>query len=113
LYLRYGKRVIFSKSAIERLMEYSFPGNVRELENIVLRAFAVARDGQEIGEDLLSINENYQDLPYFPKLYKLDELDRIYIEYVVRKCGGNLSKAAEVLGISRRSIYNYLRDRKV
>jgi DNA-binding NtrC family response regulator len=113
LYLRYGKRVIFSKSAIERLMEYSFPGNVRELENIVLRAFAVARDGQEIGEDSLSINENYQDLPYFPKLYKLDELDRIYIEYVVRKCGGNLSKAAEVLGISRRSIYNYLRGRKV
>ncbi len=113
LYLKYRKKVAFSKSAIDKLMEYSFPGNVRELENIVLRNFVIAKDGEEISGDSLGISESYQDSPYFPKLYKLDELDRIYVEYVVKKCGGNLSRAAQVLGISRRSIYNYLKGRKV
>jgi len=108
LQLKYNKRVTFSDGAIKKLMNYTFPGNVRELENIILRIFAISHDGDEIGEEILDINE-IRDLPYFPKIYKLEELEGIYVDYVIKKCNGNLKKASEMLGISRRTIYNYLK----
>ncbi len=98
----------------ERLLHYAWPGNVRELENCMERAVSLARS------DALTID----DLPERLRLYRaeffvvaaeepseilpLDELERRYIERVVRLLNGNKSRAAQLLGLDRRTLYRRL-----
>lgn len=107
--LIYGKQIKFSDKAIKKLMSYDFPGNVRELQNIVLRYFAISNDGDEIDE--IDV-EGYESHLYFPKLYSLKELENDYIRYVLDYTKNNITKASEILGISRRSIYNWIKKER-
>jgi transcriptional regulator with GAF, ATPase, and Fis domain len=110
---KYGKReglrdVRITQEALQKIMRYPFPGNVRELENLIEGALALTTDpvidpgdlllpderGGEGGERQLS-----GDLP------TLDELVSRYVARVLRFTKGNMSKAAKILGVDRKTLY--------
>jgi DNA-binding NtrC family response regulator len=107
-----GKRVTLSEGALEVLRNYSWSGNVRELENTIEHAVLHSR-GAVITEDdlparLRSREPARTDLPVeqlFTGLPTLEELERRYLLHVLEAVGGNRTRAAEVLQIDRRTLY--------
>jgi len=100
-----------SKEAMDILMHYSFPGNVRELENIIERAIILERSAIITPESLPQSITMFQIETIEPgKIKTMDEINREYAEKVVEMLGGNKSKAAEVLGISRTSLWRILKQ---
>ncbi len=103
-------------AALALLSRYAWPGNVRELENVIERALALSKDGVILPSDLPGeINHAasagataatpggiVEDRP------TLAELERRYIELILRETGGNKKRAAEILGIDRRTLYRTL-----
>ncbi len=103
-------------SALELLVAYAWPGNVRELENVIERAITLNRNSRITPEDLparvrnnrpeVIIEQKGDDLAaLFAGMPTLDEVERRYLLYVLDAAGGNRSRAAEIIGISRRTIY--------
>jgi DNA-binding NtrC family response regulator len=101
----------FTKEAIGILMTYSFPGNVRELENIIERAIILEKSSMITAESLPQGLQLFQIETLLPGNIKpIDELNKEYAEKVVEMLGGNKSKAAELLGISRTSLWRILKE---
>jgi len=101
----------FTKEAMEILMHYSYPGNVRELENIVERAIILEKTSLLTPESLPQTIKMFQIEAIQPdKIKTLEELSKDYAEQVIDILGGNKSKAAEVLGISRTSLWRILKE---
>ncbi|MCX5717173.1 MAG: sigma-54-dependent Fis family transcriptional regulator, partial [Nitrospirae bacterium] len=101
----------FTDDAMHILMNYSFPGNVRELENIIERAIILEKTGLITAESLPRAIRILQiDTLDSEKILTVDELVKDYAEKVVKMLGGNRSKAAEVLGISRTSLWKILKQ---
>jgi two-component system response regulator AtoC len=93
--------------ALARLGAYSFPGNVRELENLVERA-CILCEGDEIrARDL---GEPFASAAPPPKRGALKDAERDLIERTIAKHGGNMTRAAAELGISRRTLFNKRRE---
>jgi DNA-binding NtrC family response regulator len=100
------------------LARYAWPGNVRELENVIERALALAKDGVILPSDLppeIAQEEGAttSTAPAGPGALvddrpTLAELERRYIELILRETGGNKKRAAEILGIDRRTLYRTL-----
>lgn len=92
------------KAALSRLQEYDFPGNVRELENMIERAIVVG-NGKEI---------RLKDLPLendaISKSYEsLEDLEKNYIQQVLDKNNWNISRSAKSLKIDRVTLYNKIK----
>ena len=98
----------FTSAAMEKLLRSPFPGNVRELENLIERAVVLATGAQlgvaDVsfeaeggGEGVLA--DSASDWP------TLSELEKRYILAVLEKVGGKKEKAADILGINRRTLY--------
>ena len=97
--------------AMHILMNYSFPGNARELENIIERAIILEKTGLITPESLPRAIRVLQIDTIDPdKVLTIDELVKEYVEKVVKMLGGNRSKAAEALGISRTSLWKILKE---
>jgi transcriptional regulator with PAS, ATPase and Fis domain len=93
------------------LMHYSFPGNVRELENIIERAIILEKGPLITPESLPQTIKMFQIETIEPDRVKtIEELNKEYAERVLDMLGGNKSKAAEVLGISRTSLWRILKE---
>ena len=107
----YNKKLVgFTKEAINVLKNYSFPGNVRELENIIERAIILEKGTLITAENLPKGLRMFHIETLKPHMIKtIDELNREYVENVVEMLGGNKSKAAELLGISRTSLWRILK----
>jgi len=96
-----------SKEAMRLLFSYNWPGNVRELESVIERAIVMIRD------NIIDIG----DLPIFLKEMKEDEgglslsmIEKKHIERVFTSQGGNITKAAQVLGIHRNTLMSKLKE---
>ena len=101
-----------SEDVMNILMEYEFPGNVRELENMMERAVTLAT-GNRIEVEHLPIDLQQRlfhiTRPQKNELLTLEEHEREYIRWVLMKTRGNKSKAAEILGIDRVSLWRKMR----
>jgi two-component system, NtrC family, response regulator HupR/HoxA len=103
-----------SPEAMRCLRAYPFPGNVRELENEIERAVALADPGQPIGPEHLTarIRHGAQDTPPPRTLNDaIEQLKRRMIEDALRECGSK-TRAAERLGLTRQSLQQMLRRRQ-
>ncbi|MEZ6105250.1 MAG: sigma 54-interacting transcriptional regulator [Pirellulaceae bacterium] len=111
-----GVRLRLDRLALERLERHTWPGNVRELENVLARATVFCRDGVIREEDLVFDPASTDRTPAkagpgdltddMLAGVKLEELERRAITATLYLVGGNKAKAARVLGISERSVYN-------
>lgn len=110
------KQLTLSEEAIRTLVAYNWPGNVRELESAIEYAVLHARGHEIVPEDLPEklqsaqvrtaarspLSALFEDLP------ALDELERRYLLYIIEVTGGNRTRAAEILGIDRRTLYRMI-----
>jgi DNA-binding NtrC family response regulator len=98
--------------ALDLLMQHDYPGNVRELENIIERSVVLARGKRiELGD---LPDELRQMLVRAARrtdgsIPSLDEQERTYIEWVLREVAGNKTQAAQLLGIDRVSLWRKLK----
>jgi DNA-binding NtrC family response regulator len=112
---RSGKRIgAFTQAALKILLAYPWPGNVRELENVVERAVALA-EGDQIGPDDLpsQVRERRSADVLAGALARgltLAELEREYIHRVLQAEGGNKTRAAQRLGLDRKTLYRKLEE---
>ncbi len=103
----------FSVEAMELLLKYPFPGNVRELENTVERAVVLGKGDEiqpwDLSEDITSISdclkviENIQSYEHLSKAIK--DFERQYITKVLEETKGNKGLAAKLLGVSRKTLW--------
>ena len=112
---RAGKSVPgFDEPVKEALLAHGWPGNVRELENVVERAVALADSGTiHLGELPGNVRERKPNDALQGALARgltLDALERQYIEHVVRAEGGNKTRAAQRLGLDRKTLYRKLEE---
>ena len=98
-----------SASSVDLLQEYSWPGNVRELEHVVQRAavdLGSLRDPESLSHLLSPTHQGESAAgPAIGDDLTLEELERLHIQAVLARCGGNRTRAAKVLGIERKSLY--------
>lgn len=101
-----------SESALRIILNYSWPGNVRELENVIQRAITLGQHEMILLEDLPIQMVQEKDEGLIEKgvreKYTIDQLEKEYIKKVLIEVGGNKSKAAEILGLDRKTLYRKL-----
>jgi two-component system, NtrC family, response regulator AtoC len=111
-----------SEDALERLRSYSWPGNIRQLENAIEQAVVLSKNPvltledlpQEVREDLPPPYDNAGDGQLlFSDTPSLEEIKKRYALYVMNRTRGNISRAAKVLDIDRRSLYRMLARWKI
>ncbi|MBW1776029.1 MAG: sigma-54-dependent Fis family transcriptional regulator [Deltaproteobacteria bacterium] len=108
-----GKKVEeISTRALDILMNYEYPGNIRELENIIERAVTLS-NGPRIRVEHLPSDLQQMIVrvlrPMDRKFVTLEEKEKEYILWVLHKVGGNRSRAAEILNIDRASLWRKLK----
>jgi DNA-binding NtrC family response regulator len=117
-----GANMKFTPAAMKLLMRYDWPGNVRELENAISRAVTLGDrktidesdlspamlrgSNKETAEPAASETQGSED---DSSTVALDELERLTIQRVFDKVGGDKAKAGELLGISRATLYRKLK----
>lgn len=103
-----GRNIIgFDAKSSEMLMRYEWPGNLRELNNVVKRSVLLCR-GDKIGVEQLNMSmTNTSTKPKDLSLHNINE-EKERILSALRSCGGNKSKAAILLGVDRKTLYNKL-----
>jgi DNA-binding NtrC family response regulator len=108
--LRENKMLSASDEVMRLFQNYSWPGNIRQLKNIIERAVVLSKgemiSTKELPEDLLSLKLQSETLS--DKTLKDIKLQAI--KDALRECDGNKSKAANMLGISRKAFYGILRE---
>jgi len=104
---KYNKpKLKLSNSALQKLRDYSWPGNVRELKHSMERAVIMGESTLLGPDDLLLFDRNE---PTGNHSFRLDDVERQTIVRVLDKCRGNHSKAAQMLDISRTTLYAKLK----
>lgn len=114
-YLSHGETKFFNTDAIKILLDYTWPGNIRELEAVVQKAI-IYSDSVEINGEIISniLNKSFIDgkkitkaesltLP-FNEPRSLDEIEKQLIINAMEKTGWNMSKASKILGITYRTL---------
>jgi DNA-binding NtrC family response regulator len=96
----------FEPSALQSLLEYSWPGNVRELDHAVERAVLLSQ-GDTLRVSDLGLKESQASLPVMEEL-SLEEVEALLVRKAIDRYGGNISQAAEALGLSRSALYRRL-----
>ena len=109
-----GRRVEgISRAAAERLLDHSWPGNIRELGNAIARAVALTEYTHITPEDLPASVKQLASTPQSAspdgELLSLEALERLHIERVLERCRWKRAEAASILGIDRRTLYRKIR----
>lgn len=108
---QFNKLIKGAKSSyIEKLMEYHFPGNIRELQNIVERSIILTRGEKLEAETLPNMDKPKNNADNHEATLDVKENERELIIKALEQTGGNKTKAAQVLGISRRTLHTKIKD---
>jgi len=111
---RYNRKMSIGPEAFEQLLQFSWPGNVRQLENVIIQMLS------------LSVNEVIQpeDLPPFIRSLapvqtasvsddmplSLEEYERLCVERALQQCKGNIMEAAKILNLGKSTMYRKIKD---
>lgn len=99
----------FKPSAMQLLQQYNWPGNIRELQHAIERAIIMAEGDELDSRDFFFLSSKpTNDKIATPASYNLDEVEKNVIQKAIDKNGGNISKAAKELGLTRASLYRRL-----
>ncbi|MFN8239713.1 MAG: sigma-54 dependent transcriptional regulator [Bacteroidales bacterium] len=96
--------IIIEPAALKKLEEFPFPGNIRELENMIERAIVVG-NGKKITVKDLPIGKETVS----PSVESLDDLEKNHIAQILVKYNWNISASAKALGVDRVTLYNKIR----
>ncbi len=103
-----------SEPALRVMMNHSWPGNVRELENVIQRAVTLSQQETILPEDLPSSMLEPREENLIEKSLKenltLDQMEKEYIRRTLIQTGGNKSRAAEILGLDRKTLYRKIQE---
>ena len=108
-----GRSLTIDPEVVNTLMMYDWPGNVRQMQNLIERFYIINNNGritmENLPETLLTSQQNMsRSGNTYSKVTTMEEIQNEYISYVVGVCGGNISQASHMLGLSRATIYKYL-----
>jgi two-component system response regulator HydG len=108
---REGKVLTLSGGALQSLEHYSWPGNVRELKNVMEKVVVLAKTRIVTEKDFpVEVSAAKTAEVHVESLLSLRELEKRTVRAVLERCGGNKSRAALQLGMSRKSLYKRIRD---
>jgi DNA-binding NtrC family response regulator len=120
-----GKPILtISDKAMELLCSYSWPGNIRELENAIEQAVALSyqpiltpedlpREVRDQGPEAVAIESSQQSQFLFSDTPSLEEVKKRYVLHILNHTQGNISAAARILNVDRRSLYRILARYKI
>jgi len=114
---RYGKKITgLSEGATEKLLHYDYPGNVRELENIIMAAISMADEEQILTEKHILLNNEDKDVTKVPFDFTqagmdwyLENMEKEMIIFALAKHNRNISRAAEFLKIKRQTLQHKIK----
>ncbi|WMJ78806.1 MULTISPECIES: sigma-54-dependent transcriptional regulator [unclassified Sedimentibacter] len=109
------KIISIDSSLMEILINYNYPGNIRELKNIIERLVVLSDNGILEKRDLPVIRERNDNMDETGSRLKTlrdvrQDAEIKHIKHVLMKCGNNISEASRILDISRRQLYNKLHE---
>lgn len=113
------RRKTISPEAMETLQSYNWPGNIRELRNVIEQILILTETDITGVRDLppnIQKHETLKQLLLLPPeegFLTLEEVEKIYVEKTFQHCRGHRGKTAEILGITRHTLYNKLRQFKI
>jgi two-component system response regulator HydG len=103
---KYKKKISkISQAAHKKLNMYTWPGNVRELQHALERAVIMCESGTMEPDDFLLTQSRKKQSDVEIDTYNLDDIERKIIEKVLKQSQGNITKAAQDLGLTRTSLY--------
>ncbi len=104
-----SRNIRFSQEAVDALLVYDYPGNIRELENIIERCITLSATDMITREELpVSVLDSKQDPKTFLSHVAVDA-EKAHIVKVLKATHGNKTRAAEILGISRKTLWEKIK----
>jgi len=108
---KYNKPALrINRRALDKLMSYSWPGNIRELQNTIEKAVILSESAVISPDDLYL--RPAEEISTTESLITIGEMEEKMIRLALEKNNGNFTAAAEQLGITRQTLYNKLKNRK-
>lgn len=111
----HGRKITITKEAVQCLQQYDFPGNVRELRNLLERASVLCRGPYITPADLpAEINQQENQISIGYNLAEnLSVTERSCLNRALKKSGGHKTEAAKLLGISRKNLWEKLKNHNI
>ena len=115
------KKVEISSVALQMIMAYTWPGNIRELKNVIESAAVIAEDGfiepaQLPGQITGAFSADSKEISFpvnLPLDERINEIEKSMIIEALRKTGGVQVRATELLGINQRSLWHRIKKHKI